>query len=210
MSFKRAHIALIVLSIFYTVGIAGMLLPEYQQDFLALTPLNLLLTLGILIWANRDFSLPFWVTFAIVFCIGFGAEVAGVHTGLLFGNYGYGAPLGPQVFAVPLTIGVNWFILSYASRGISNQLIPNKIAQAAVAALLMTLLDFLIEPVAIYLDFWHWENNVVPIQNYIAWFTIAFAIQLLIGRMKIEINKQVAIIVFAVQLVFFVALNLSF
>jgi putative membrane protein len=30
----------------------------------------------------------------------------------------------------------------------------------------MTALDYFVEPVAMALGFWHWENDVIPLQNY--------------------------------------------
>jgi uncharacterized membrane protein len=43
-----------------------------------------------------------------------------------------------------------------------------------MAALLMVALDVLIEPVAVALDFWQWENAVIPIQNFVMWFANGF------------------------------------
>ena len=43
--------------------------------------------------------------------LGFGVEVIGVETGLLFGDYEYGSGLGPKVLKVPMLMGVLWWIL---------------------------------------------------------------------------------------------------
>tara|TARA_B110000971_G_scaffold89247_1_gene91740 strand:+ start:111 stop:335 length:225 start_codon:yes stop_codon:yes gene_type:complete len=37
----------------------------------------------------------------------------------------------------------------------------------------MVLLDLLIEQFALELDFWSWENNIIPFSNYLDWFLIA-------------------------------------
>jgi hypothetical protein len=34
------------------------------------------------------------------------------------------------------------------------------------------LFDIIMEPVAIALDFWRWPMDIVPLQNYIAWFVL--------------------------------------
>jgi putative membrane protein len=37
----------------------------------------------------------------------------------------------------------------------------------------MTAMDILIEPVAIELNYWHWDAVAVPIENYLAWFVLS-------------------------------------
>lgn len=201
------HIVFAVLAIFYTVGIIGLSSPEFSSIFLVLTPLNLLLTTGVLIGLNRDFSGSFWTVLVIIFLVGFGAEVAGVHSGLLFGEYSYGSALGIKLFDVPLIIGLNWFLLAIIARG-STQFVSNKMwAQVFLSALLMTGLDFLIEPVAVKLDFWSWENSVIPIQNYVMWFIVSLGVQGCLGILQQKIDKQVSIVIFGIQVLFFTVLN---
>ena len=38
----------------------------------------------------------------------------------------------------------------------------------------MTAFDILMEPAAMALNYWNWENGVVPFQNYLAWFVLSF------------------------------------
>jgi putative membrane protein len=40
----------------------------------------------------------------------------------------------------------------------------------------MTALDYFVEPVAMALGFWHWENDVIPLQNYMMWFITSLVI----------------------------------
>ncbi|MBK9792799.1 MAG: carotenoid biosynthesis protein [Sphingobacteriales bacterium] len=72
----------------------------------------------------------------------------------------------------------------------------------------MTLLDVFIEPVAIRLDFWQWQNNVIPFQNYVAWYLISFLLFLFFRRVNGAIQNRIAIIVLAIQFLFFAILNL--
>lgn len=208
MSLKKEHIASLALLIFYTVGIVGLLLEEYRELFLSLTPFNLLLTLGLFSWANQDFSKRFGLSFLVVFLIGFGVEVVGVATGSLFGSYYYGDSLGIKFLDVPLIIGVNWFLLAYSTKGISDKLSENIFVKSLIASALMVGLDVLIEPVAIQLDFWHWENDIIPLQNFVMWFVTAFVIQLILNKLANRINIFIAISVYIVQVLFFGLLNL--
>ena len=136
-------------------------------------------------------------------------EIIGTNTGLIFGEYAYGRTLGFQVGHVPLIIGVNWLMLVYATAAVVNSVAEKQhfVIKAALSAGLMVFLDFFIEPVAIRYDFWSWTDNIIPIQNYVAWFVIAFALLIVTHRIVL-IKSKTAIALFIAQLLFFVSLNI--
>lgn len=208
MSLNKNYIAIALLAIFYLVGIFGLSNPDWQSLFLSLTPFNLLITLGVFFWANEWLNKNLILSFIITFIIGYGVEVAGVHSGVLFGIYHYGSALGIKLLDVPLLIGVNWFLLAIASRGIVEKISTNSYVQIILSALMMVFLDMLIEPVAIQLDFWSWENNVIPLQNFAMWFITAIVIQYILYKLKPTLNTVICLGVFITQLVFFGILNL--
>jgi len=205
---KKFYIVFLLLVIFYTVGVFGILNPGNNSDFLSYTPFNLILTTILLIWANGDYSKKIWMALVVIFAIGFGVEVAGVKTGILFGEYSYGKTLGTQVFDVPLTIGLNWFILSISAASIGLSIFKNKLIQVLFAAALMTGLDVLIEPVAIQLDFWSWAGGEIPIQNFVMWFVVAVVVQFILTLIKPKLEPKVGYVVFGIQVLFFLMLNL--
>src|SRR6056300_1131557 len=90
-----------LLAIVYTVGLVGISLTSLRPMFLALTPLNLLLTLVVFYKVNKDFSGSFLILSLLVFLIGFSVEALGVATGILFGSYAYGSPFGFKLFDTP-------------------------------------------------------------------------------------------------------------
>jgi len=207
---KKHHIAFALLFIFYTVGILGLSIPALKDIFLRLTPANLLLTLVVLTWGHQKVDYKLILAFLFAFLVGFLVEVAGVHTGLLFGEYTYGDPLGWRIFDVPLIIGVNWFLLAYASKGAASIILNNKWLQWGLAALIMVLLDFFIEPVAIELDFWDWTAGHIPIRNYFMWFITAFVVHMGFGIIGFKTNKRLALVILLIQFYFFIALNLLY
>jgi putative membrane protein len=71
----------------------------------------------------------------------------------------------------------------------------------------MTTLDFIVEPVAMKLGFWVWENDVIPTQNYIMWFTTSIIIHGIIYLFRPKINAKISFIIFTAQVVFFGILN---
>lgn len=196
------------LSIFLTwlVTVSGLIgiFIGFNDWFLPKTPFNLLLGTGLLLWnfplKNGWRSLAVW---SLAYGIGFGVEVAGVSTGLLFGEYHYGDNLGPKLFGVPLIIGINWVVLTFTTLQISQRLLHNKWAACLLGAVLMVALDVFIEPVAPIFDFWHWKAGEAPLQNFIAWFFVAFLLQILTFKEAQDQKHPLPMHHFAAQVLFF-------
>ena len=166
---NKTTISIVVLIILYAVGIIGIKSGTFG-DILSLTPLNLLVSLALLLWNHEKWDGKFVVAIAIVAIAGFFVEVAGVQTGVIFGEYTYGKTLGWQWLDVPLVMAVNWLILVYCAAAVVSQRAEWDIwLKAFAGAVIMVSMDFLIEPVAIRYDFWSWANTVIPTQNYLAW-----------------------------------------
>ena len=193
--------------VFYTIGIVGVSITEFRSHVIVLTPLNLLLTAFLLIWGLGVFNSKLLYATGTAFIIGYLLEVIGVASGVLFGEYQYGKTLGWKLFDVPLIIGVNWLILSFSSLGIIGRFISNSFLKVVVASVLMVILDVLIEPVAISLDFWTWTEVDVPLQNYIMWFFSAILINTVVSVFLREINFRTSLVVFLAQVYFFTVLN---
>jgi putative membrane protein len=206
--------AIAALVITYCVGVVGMLLPHYRGAFALLTPVQLLLTLVLMLAYHPGISRRVVAVWALVFSLGFAVEVLGVNTGWPFGRYQYGSVLGLALWRTPLLIGVNWLLLVYASSAVALQALPaawrNATAVATLVAVFMAALDALIEPVAVALGFWHWYGQPVPVQNYAAWFVCAWVLAALHQWLTKNDTRRspVAVWVFALQVAFFAILVL--
>jgi uncharacterized membrane protein len=199
----KAKNAIILLCIIYTVGIIGIAIPSTKALTLSLTPINLLITLLFLLGFHKKYTASSIIGFALVASLGFFLEVAGVYSQNIFGAYHYGATLGPRHWAVPFAMGVNWLILIYTSRIASQRLVKTPLLIALLSATIMVALDFIIEPVAGFMDMWNWENNIIPLQNYVVWFVASFFIQLLYCNIEKKVANPIAIPVLLIQVVFF-------
>lgn len=203
-------ISLILLLIFYGVGVWGIAFGQNPSHFILLTPLNLLITLAIILANHTKWELKHLLALVAVALFGFIIEMIGVNTGLLFGDYSYGKTLGWGVFNTPFMIGVNWLILVYCASNLVLKIFSaqNIFLLSAIAASMMVVLDLLIEPVAIKLDMWSWADVNIPIQNYIGWWISAFVLNcIMIFNLKnIKINT-VAVAVLGIQFLFFSLLN---
>ena len=199
------------LIILYIVGLIGVTLPLHK-DFMLLTPLNLLTTFVIAVYADKNKNAGLYLVLAFCYLFGFFLELAGVQSGLIFGQYTYGATLGPKIWGTPLIIGINWAMLVYASVSISNSYFTDfpTIVKAAVGATLMVLLDIFIEPVAVKFDFWSWASApmnkliVAPLENYIVWWLAAFLLNYLVQTIMPAIKNRAIEVLFYLQLLFFI------
>ena len=204
----RIRKAIILIILFHLVGLIGFFVPLLRPLFILLVPWHLLIMLVIIGYSHRKISQRFWVFAAVIFIAGFAVEWVGVHKAWLFGNYFYGDTLGIKVDNVPLTIGVNWFLLIY-STGILMQYsrIKYVLIRITLGAGLLVLLDKLIEPVATRFDYWHWEGNIIPNKNYICWFAISVVMLLVFENFRFRRQSVVGVVLLATQFAFFAALH---
>ena len=197
----------IILVILYCVGAVGMLIPETRTWFVKLSALNLFLSFVALILSIKENKLRFMVFLCIAFLIGFGAELIGVHTAYLFGSYQYGANLGVKWAEVPLIIGFNWGILAVTSSAVIHRVGLNKYLSAILSAMLMVVFDYILEPVAIKLDYWHWIEGQIPVFNFVCWFGVSLILQWIYLRMKLTELNKVAESLFLMMFIFFTLLT---
>jgi putative membrane protein len=205
----KLNLAIFLIVSSHIAGIIGIGLPIHP-DFVRLTPFNLLLSTVIVLSFHRLKTWKFWYFLGIAFLVGFGIEVIGVNTGAIFGHYQYDYVFGYKVFGTPLLIGVNWLLIAYCCGTAADWFLPKspQVVVAMVGAACMTGMDMLVEPVAMRYGFWSWKGDVVPIQNYIAWFTTSFVLQSLFVRWRIPQRNGLALLLLASQIIFFIVLNL--
>lgn len=137
------------------------------------------------------------------------AELIGVNTGYLFGDYVYGNNLGPKIGGVPILIGINWAILVLSCGEIAGLTKLPTFVKALLGGTLMVFLDFFMEPLAPALDFWYWSTPHAPIFNYVTWFVIAFILILLFQKKTTQTNTTLAIHIYLTQLIFFGSLYVT-
>jgi putative membrane protein len=198
-----------VVSIIYVVGIAGFLIPELNPLFLKLTPWNLIAAFVIAWIFHKKWELSHVLTILGLGVAGFFVEFIGVKTGVIFGSYSYGSTLGAKWQGTPYLIGLNWAALILYTSSIFAGAVKSNIGRSILAAAVMTLYDFFMEPVAMKYDFWDWKDGIIPIQNYVAWFLIALVFHLILNAIAKPIRNRMAASLFYIQFGFFLILFLA-
>ena len=201
--------SIISIGIIWLFHICGMIGISYgnKEFFLAFTPINLFISFVLLFINQVQLEKPELNAALIIFSIGMVSEILGVNYGLIFGDYVYLDNLGFKVLGVPILIGINWIILTFITGSMSSYIIKNKYIAALTGAILMILLDLIIEPVAPLLGFWIFDLPTVPLQNYIGCVVIGLTTQY-IYHFNIERKEySFSINLLLVNAVFFAFLN---
>ncbi len=185
----------------YISGSIGFVVnPSFFSPF---TPYTLLLTCFVFLIHSPLADEKFIIAFFSIAFLGFIIEVVGVKTGLIFGKYSYGDGLGYKFLNVPLVISINWAMLICAGIKVVSRIFANKITVLVVAALLVTLIDLLIEQVAPKLNFWQFEGGLPDLQNYLSWIGVAFFTSYFFYPTIIKGNSTVSLIILILQIIFF-------
>ena len=107
--------------------------------------------------------------FALIF------ESIAIKTGVPYGYFNYTNLIGPKLFnTVPISIAFAWPPLVIGAFTILSKHRKNFLLTILFTSLLLVLIDMVIDPGAVSLNFWEWQNKEflyhVPISNYIGWF----------------------------------------
>lgn len=201
----KSYLLYFLILVYISGSIGFVVNPTFFSPF---TPYTLLLTCFVFLIHSTLADKKFLVAFFSIAFLGFIIEVIGVKTGLVFGKYSYGEGLGFKLLEVPLIISINWAMLICAGIRIVSGIFANKITSLVVAALLVTLIDLLIEQVAPKLDFWQFEGGLPGLHNYLGWIGVAFFTSYFFYPTIIKGNRSVSLILLILQIIFFTSLYL--
>jgi len=181
--YKEFRFDIIFVAVIHLAGIIGIrLAPEI---FLKTSFVSIIIPLTLYLHRIKPIKIE-WIIIILVYLITFFSEWIGVNYGWLFGSYQYGDSLGFKIDGVPLIMGANWLLLGLVCRDVVKKIIANHWLIIIFSALLMVLIDTLIEPLSNRLDFWTWKNNIIPFSNYKDWFLIALLNQYIFSFLKFK------------------------
>lgn len=215
--FSNDKIIQTIIIIFFSVGIIGhivLLKPMVQITSLTLFFLILLISTSNYFFLSKVDRKRFLIFVFMVFTITLIIEIVGVKTSLIFGRYHYPNILQPRIFGVPLIIGLNWVFVVLGSYALSCKLFGNVYLKIIMSAVFSVFFDFVMEPIAIKLQYWEWLDNVglpskiIPFQNYLSWFVLSLIISYLIYKFKIHYKSNIIITYWFAQLFFFQLLQI--
>jgi putative membrane protein len=155
-------------------------------------------------WVGLNFGLKRGLAASLsLLGLALAVEAVGVASGFPFGRYSYSEVLAPKLIGVPLGITFAWLMVVMAafftSRYLLHQLRPawNTAALVLIATGLVLASDFLMEPVAVYVQgYWTWTDRGfyygVPEANFIAWGVISLGMVYLLDRLTASAHPALA------------------
>lgn len=197
------NIGILFLWLTHTSAFIGINL-GYEDFFLPLSVYNLWFIFIVLVGFYPIRTQAQILLFLSIAVVGFFAEVLGVASGKIFGEYAYGENLGFKIADVPIIIGINWAILSFVCTSLANYVVTKSIyLKTILASGFMILFDIFIEHSAPTFDFWEFELSPVPLQNYISWFILALIFNYAVLKMNFKSDTKVCFHIYTVQVLFF-------
>ena len=101
-------------------------------------------------------------------------ESIALITGIPYGKFTYNDQMGFRLFnLIPWTVGFAWSPILIGSGYISTLITKNKLFQTVLIILFLLLLDFIMDPGAVAIGFWHYDEisfiYSVPFSNFVGW-----------------------------------------
>ena len=136
------------------------------------------------------------LAFLALATFGYAIETTGVATGLPYGTFYYGDALGPKLFGlVPYILPISWAplvlgaVAATAPKAGYGRGAARSLGWVARSAVLLALIDGVLDPGAASLGFWVWPEGGpyygIPVSNYLGWIlsgAVATALILVLGR----------------------------
>jgi putative membrane protein len=192
------------------LGFIGFSLPYFHEFLISFVPFHLLLMGAILIANQKQFNKQFWMCLTLIILAGFIVDVIAVSTGSIFGQYNYSDHLGYKIADVPLIVGINWLILIFAVGSILKKRFKHqRNLKSIIGAIVIVLIDFLMEPVAQHFNFRTWENTMVPLQNYVAILIVSFVLFRIYHELEFRKSNPVALPLIVCEVLFLIGMNVT-
>lgn len=195
-----------LLVVIYAIGIIGFVIPQTSALTQKLVSITIFLTLIILLCYHKKWTREFIFSALLVAFSGFLINVLGVRTGYLFGYFQYGPVLGFSFLDTPLMMTAWWLTLIYITRQIAEMIAKDLFLVSILAAALMVLLDYFLEPFATRHSLWKWNSGSASMHNYTGWFISGLLIHYLFQKAVKYPPNKLALPVYLIQLGFFMVL----
>lgn len=186
------------------------------QETMRILASPIIIGLGIILfyeqWESEIKNRPKLILWSLLVLVGsWLAEWIGIQTGNIFGDYTYGKTLYPVIDQVPITIGFAWLVILLSSFAVVQKFLNQRVWKnffmfSLCVSITMVGFDLVMEPAATKLAYWSWGTGQIPIQNYLAWFSIGFVFAfstLLLGIYRERNPNTLAVHIYFAQLIYF-------
>lgn len=201
---RNALLACIALAVLYLLTAVAIQFAQALGIVQLFLPLLLLLSAVLLLFFEKPWN-PNRILAALVsFIMILVAEEVGVRTGKVFGSLEFGDGMGLKFLRTPVVLPILWMALIYGCGMLVIQAGIGRPWKELTGAAIITFIAYLMQPAAEKLDWWVWQDGIVPTLNFVAWFYISFALLWIYFRQAAGVRNPVAV-PFVTIVSFFVA-----
>ena len=142
-------------------------------------------------WAGAKNS---FVIISLLIILTLFIEGMGVLTGFPYGHFYYSDLLGIKILGlVPFAVPFAFLPLVLGTVTIVTQYLQKPWKIILLSAFLLVIIDFIIDPILVFLDIWIWINPGfyygVPLSNFLGWFFTGLVVStVLVISLKMEIK----------------------
>jgi putative membrane protein len=140
-------------------------------------------------------------------------ESFAIETSFPYGAFEYTNQIGVKFGEVPITLPFAWVPLCLGAYTLACQFGKNRLSKILLGIIFLVGIDFVLDPAAVYLEFWIWEDNEgfygVPWSNFLGWIlSSSIAISFLNLVLKNKLAEKRILIGYIFTLVFMSLINL--
>ena len=205
---KDEHLSILAIIVLHAMALTGIFSP-WRDQFVLLTPFHLCLSLLLVLKRDDGNGNKLYMALLQISFISFLIEIIGVNSDLLYGKFAFGDSFGPKVASTPAIIGIVWSLFTLTAVQTTTILVKNPYLGATISALLITAMNYIMEPIAPKLGFWHWNeaSHEAGMHDYVGAFIQGWVFSYwLISRVK-NLNNFVGFAFLLIQAAFFVILR---
>lgn len=134
-------------------------------------------------------------SFAAVYVVSLGAELAGTTVGLPFGPYRYTDGLGIKWFEhVPVLIPASWFMMALPSFALAARRFRGAgttVGRVALGSFILLSWDLALDPAMSFATkYWVWGTDGpyygMPVLNLVGWFVTGIALMIVFAAMRVD------------------------
>ncbi len=208
ITLQDEHLSILAIIVLHAGALTGILSP-WVDRFVLLTPFHLCFSVLLVLKRNDENGNRLYSSLLQIAFVSFFIEIIGVNSNWIYGKFAFGASFGPKILGTPAMIGIVWALFTLTACQATGLVVKNKWVGATIAAVLITALNWIMEPIAPKLGFWHWNetSHEAGLHDYIGCFIQGWLFSYyLFGRIK-NIGNLVGLSFLLTQAIFFVLLR---
>lgn len=176
VSFIKSHLIFFGVIVFICIGGFFTAVIPFDKRLVHVSSVSILFFalpsyFALIKWLGKNQGLKLLFTLSL---FALSIETFAILTGFPYGNFSYSEKIGLKLFeTTPWTVPFAWVPLVLGTMSIAQKITNKPISIIMTSTLLLLCTDFVLDPGAVILDFWKYDNGGffynVPLSNFFGW-----------------------------------------